>query len=232
MSKLTRNILVLAVGLVTVIGTFLILFLFDFFKTDVNVLSAGFLIFAEILLFASFFANSTVAVKTHTMQKIGIPTVSTLYIMATFFCMVFFKLSEQTGSFKFNIALAIEIALTLLMVVIATAIALFSDHTNKQNEENNEKRRLMQICEKRISDLLSVNKNKYYEPQLLLVLGKLKCCDKIGATTVDEKIVGAIMKLEKELSLEEPKADSIFEQLTALIIQRNDEMADSKRGGY
>ncbi|HBT63588.1 MAG TPA: hypothetical protein DEB10_02860 [Ruminococcaceae bacterium] len=232
MSKLTRNILLLAVGLVTVIGTCLILFLFNFFKTDVNALSAGFLIFAEILLFASFFANSAIAVKTYTMQKIGLPTIATLYIIATLFCVVFFKLSEQTGSFRFQTALAIEVAITFLTVIIAAAIILFSDRVNKQNQETNEKRRLMQICEKRISDLLSVNKNRHCEPQLLFVLEKLKYCDKIGSTTVDERIVGAIMKLEKELSLEEPNADSIFEQLSALIIQRNTEMADSKRGGF
>ena len=57
----------------------------------------------------------------------------------------------------------------------------------------------MQICEKCITNLLAMNKNKSYESQLMLVLKKLKCCNKIVATNVDEKIVSCIIKLEKSL---------------------------------
>lgn len=132
---------------------------------------------------------------------------------------------------------AVGILMTVIIVLAVLALVgvvvyLFIGYVKRQNESVNEKRRLMQICEKRIFDLLSINKNKPYEPQLLIIIEKLKYCDKIGATSVDEKIVGAVIRLEKELNLAEPKADSIFEELTALMSQRNAEMADNKRGGF
>jgi len=81
----------------------------------------------------------------------------------------------------------------------------------------------MQICEKCITNLLSMNKNKSYESQLMLVLKKLKCCNKIVATNVDEKIVSCIIKLEKELNVSGSELNNIFEELTFLISQRNSE---------
>ena len=120
----------------------------------------------------------------------------------------------------------------LAIALIVAAVFLYIGYVKRQNESTNEKRRLMQICEKRIFDLLTINKNKPYEPQLVIIFEKLKYCDKVGSTSVDGKIVGAIMKLEKELALAEPNADSIFEELTALLLQRNAEMADNKRGGF
>ena len=124
------------------------------------------------------------------------------------------------------------VIILLAISLIVAAVCLFIGYVKRQNESTNELRRLMQICENRIFDLLTTNKNKPYEPQLLIVFEKLKYCDKVGSTSVDGKIVGSIMKLEKELAFAESNADSIFEELTTLLSQRNTEMADNKRGRF
>jgi len=85
-----------------------------------------------------------------------------------------------------------------MIMVIVIIIVLFSSRVNSVDQKILSERRLMQICEKCITNLLSMNKNKSYESQLMLVLKKLKCCNKIVATNVDEKIVSCIIKLEKE----------------------------------
>ena len=230
MSKTTRNILISVIGVVTILGTYFVMYLLDFFKTDVNILSVCFLIFAETLLFISIFANIGIAVKTYTMQKVGLPSVATLYIMGTALALVLFKISEQNAPVKFNTALAIYIALTLLMIVIATAIIYFSDRTNKSNKKIIEDRRLMQICEKRIYDLTTKSENKDYADKLNKIYESIKYADKTGASSVDEKIVGAIMKLENEIATD--GTTDIFENINSLISQRNMEIAETKRGGF
>lgn len=230
MGKTTRNILISVIGVLTILSTYFLMYLLDFFKTDVSILSACFLIFSEALFFISFFANIGIAAKTYTIQKVGLPAVATLYIIGTVIALFILKFLEQDESVKFNIALVIYIVLTVLMIIIATAIILFSDLTNKSNEKIIEDRRLMQICEKRIYDLMSKSENKDYAQELNKIYESIKYSDKIGPSSIDEKIVGAIMKLENDILIAE--TTDIFENISSLISQRNMELIETKRGGF
>ena len=229
MNKTFKNTLLSLVGLIVIAVTLGVYLLLDFDKTTASNVGISFVLLAQLALFGVIIG---IGFLPETQNKLflraGIISGLSLYFVVT---VILFFIS---GAFSCNIngLWILEIIAFAVILVIAIAIVLFSAKINSGNQKILSDRRLMQICEKRISDLLSVNKNKTCEPQLVIILEKLKYCDKIGASTVDEKIVSAIMNLEKDLGASEPNPNDIFEELTALISQRNTEMAENKRGGF
>ena len=229
MNKVFRNILISFVGLIVVATTIAVYLLSDFTKTPSGIVSLSFVLLAELILCGFIigigFMNK---VPNRLFLRAGIISALSLYFVAT---VILFLISRLFVS-NINTLWIFEIILLAMIMVIVIIIILFSSRVNSGNQKILSERRLMQICEKRITDLLSMNKNKSYEPQLVLVLEKLKYCDKIGTTNVDEKIVSCIMRLEKELNISGPELNDIFEELTSLISQRDNEMIENKRGGF
>jgi hypothetical protein len=131
---------------------------------------------------------------------------------------------ENVGRF-----IAVEIILLAILIIIAIAVMLFGIRIKNLDQRIFSDRKLMQICEKRILDF--IHTNNQYKPQLEKIYEKLKYCDKIGASSVDGKIVGAIMKLEKGIQEQKditPMTDEIF----SFLLQRNTEISELKRGGF
>ena len=229
MSKTLKNTLLSFVGIIVIAVTLGVYLLLEFTKTPANNIGISFVLFAELALFGFIIGMGFMSKKPNSLfLRAGIISGLSLYFIAT----VILLIISNIFSDNINDLWIFEIVIFAITLVIVIAIILFSSKINSGDQKILSDRRLIQICEKRISDLLSTNKNSPYEPQLVIILEKLKYCDKIGASTVDEKIVGAIMNLEKELGLAEPNANDIFNDLTALITQRNTEIADSKRGGF
>lgn len=135
-------------------------------------------------------------------------------------------MSSLTGLFIVGLIVLVSFAFLVI------GIFLFIRYVRKQNENINERRNLMQVCERRISDLLNTNKNTSHKKQLSIILESIKFSDKVGVSSVDEKIVGAILILEKELPTESPTVNNVLEDLISLITQRNSEISDAKRGGF
>ncbi|MEG0771136.1 MAG: hypothetical protein RR436_04465 [Clostridia bacterium] len=226
MKKQVKNILFLVVGSLVVIGTFSVLLLLNFFKLNVDALSGGFLIFAEIGLVFTLYKMSRAKVSRSIVQKSGLISLTSLYALIITILLVVFKILNSS----FNTALAIYIGVTCFAVVIGISIFLFSNKVQKSNENTTQERRLMQICEKRIFDLTTESKNARYQNQLNEIYESLKYSDKVGVSSVDEKIVGAILNLETNITSE--KAVDIFDNIKALLKQRSMELSENKRGEF
>ncbi|MEG1719861.1 MAG: hypothetical protein RR306_06005 [Clostridia bacterium] len=226
MKKQVKNILFLVVGSLVVIGTFSVLLLLNFFKLNVDALSGGFLIFAEIGLVFTLYKMSRAKVSRSIVQKSGLISLTSLYALIITILLVVFKILNSS----FNTALAIYIGVTCFAVVIGISIFLFSNKVQKTNENTTQERRLMQICEKRIFDLTTESKNARYQNQLNEIYESLKYSDKVGVSSVDEKIVGAILNLETNITSE--KAVDIFDNIKALLKQRSMELSENKRGEF
>jgi len=229
MSRILKTALLSIIGAITIAVTLGIYLLLDFTKTPVNNMGISFALLAELALVCFIIGIGFMPKNPNKLfLRAGMIGALSLYLVATVILLII------SGSFNENINLLwiFEIVALAAVLIIAILILLFSSKINSSDQKVLSDRRLMQICEKRISDLLSANKNKPCEPQLVLILEKLKYCDKIGTSIVDEKIVSVIMNLEKEIGTPAPNADAIFDELTALISQHNTEIAENKRGGF
>jgi len=229
MSKKLKATLISLVGLLVVAVTLGLYYLLRLNKTSVSDIGISFVLLAEFVLFGFIIGMGFVSKgKSILFLKAGIKSILSLYLAAA---IIMFMLSGMFDNRK-NVFWSIEITAFAAMVVLSILIVLFSIKINVNDRHVSSNRRLMQMCEKRISDLLLVYKNNLCAPLLTHVLDMLKYADKIGASSVDEKIVNAIENLERALSSSEPNADVVFNELTAFIAQRNVEIAESKRGGF
>ncbi|MCL2866351.1 MAG: hypothetical protein FWF47_01160 [Clostridia bacterium] len=229
MSKKLKVTLTWLAGLLVVAVTLGLYFLLCLNKTSVSGIGISFVLLAEFILFGFIIGMGLVAKgKNKLFLKAGITSILSLYLAAA---IIMFMLSGMFDNSK-NVFWSIEITAFAAMVVLSILVVLFSIKIGVNDRYIASSRRLMQMCERRISDLLSLYKNNAYAPQLAHVLEMLKYADKIGTSSVDEKIVNGIENLERALSSSEPNADSVLNELTAFISQRNAEIAESKRGGF
>lgn len=228
MNKSFKTGLIAIIGFVILAATFGVYMLFDFTKNTDSYIGIAFVLFSELALFLGIIRFG---ISQDTLNRIfakaGIISTLVLYCIATVTLCLFSGIFNNLSSLWI-----FEIIALALMIVIVSVILLLSGGINSSEQKIVSDRKLMMICEKRIADLLSVIKNKPYRSQLIMILEKLKYCDKIGSSSVDERIVGQILKLEKELSFDNPNPGNIFQEITALISQRNMEIADIKRGKF
>ncbi|MDR0286710.1 MAG: hypothetical protein LBI03_03245 [Clostridiales bacterium] len=229
MSKTLKTAFLSLIGFIVITVTLSVYFLLDFTKTPASNIGISFVLLAELALFGVIIGIGFVSESPNRLfLRTGMISGVSLYWVATVVVFFFYDIFDE----NVNGMWILEIIGFTVMLVIAVSVVIFSSKINSNDQKILSDRRLMQICEKRMSDLLSVNKGRPCEPQLVLILEKLKYCDKIGDSAVDEKIVSSIMRLEKELGTPEPNADTIFDELTALISQRNTEIAENRRGGF
>lgn len=228
MNNLQKNIIIGICGIIVVIVTIATFFLIGFNNSTTGYIGLGFLIFSQVALFLGLIINfSYNNAPNNVFMRTGVTTCLVFYFIATAILLI------VSGQFNgsVNALITFEIILLAVMLIITLTIISFGIKISNNEQKILSDRKLMQICEKRIFDLVSKNKNKACEPQLVVIHEKLKYCDKIGASSVDEKIVGAIMKLERELQVEND-ATEIFGEISSLILQRNSEIAELKRGGF
>ena len=228
MSNLQKKIIIGVCGIIVVIVTITTFFLMEFNNSTTGYTGLGFLIFSQVALFLGVMINfSYNNAPNNAFMRTGVTSSLVFYFIATAILLF------VSGPFNENINafITFEIILLAIMLIITLTIISFGIKISNNEQKTLSDRKLMQICEKRIFDLVSKNKNKACEPQLVVIHEKLKYCDKIGASSVDEKIVGAIMKLERELQAEND-TNEIFGEISSLILQRNSEIAELKRGGF
>lgn len=230
-----KKISAISIGIISIIViavTLSIFFMLDFEKTLVSWWALFFVLLSEIILFSGIWVTSLFRdLPNKVFIRSGLNSILLLYFFATVVTSLF------SGMLKDNVNLfvIIEIVIIAISLIIITILLQFSIRINSTDQKIISDRKLMQICEKRIYDLLVESKNKGFETQLNNAYEKIKYCDKIGASSVDEKIVGSIMKLENQLkttNIAENDIKSVFEDITSLLSQRNMEIADSKRGGF
>lgn len=228
MNKNVVRLLSGIVGLVVVAVTILTFFIFGFDKSTANYISLGFLIFSEVVCFLGEFITSKINSITNKMfLRSGTTGVLTIYFIGSLILLF------VSGFLKENVSLlvVIEILLVAIVAVVLIAIVISTNKINASEQKTIEDRKLMQICEKRVYDLLVDTKNKPFENDINSVYEMLKYADKIGVTTVDEKIVGAILKLEENLKTSTVNIEQ-FKEIKSLISMRNMELSETKRGGF
>ncbi len=228
MSNLRKNIIIGICGIIVVIVTITTFFLMNFNNSTTAYIGFGFLIFSQVALFLGLMINfSYNNAPNNVFMRTGVTSCFVFYFIAT---AILLFVSGQFNE-SINAFITFEIILLAIMLIVTLTIVSFGIKISNNEQKTLSDRKLMQICEKRISDLVTKNKNKACEPQLVVIHEKLKYCDKIGVSSVDEKIVGTIMKLERELQVEND-VTKIFSELSSLILQRNSEIAELKRGGF
>lgn len=216
------------IGIIVITVTILVFFILGFEKSTANYISFGFLIFSEIVCFLGGLICSNVNdITNKVFLRSGSLSVLSLYFIGALILLLI------SGIFKVNanILLILEILLTAVMMIILIVIVISTNRINNSEQKTIEDRKLMQICEKRVYDLLIDTKNKPFENDINSIYEMLKYADKIGVATVDEKIVGAILKLEEGLRTSTINIEH-FEEVKSLIAMRNMELSEAKRGGF
>ncbi len=219
------------IGLIIIAVTLSIFFLLSFEKIAISWWALSFVLLAEIALLVGL---EILVIDKH-LNKVfvssGVSSVLFLYFVATIISCFF------ASNFKDNINsfIIIEIVIIAITAIITILIFAFSHGINATDQKTVSDRKLMQICEKRIYCLLADTKNKDFEKQLNSLYENIKFGDKIGFSSVDEKIVSQISKLEQSLQSAEKtdnEINSIFDEISTFITQRKMEVAESKRGGF
>lgn len=220
------------IGFLLIAITCCIFFLFGFEKTAARILALCFVLFSEILLFVGLlilsFYNDLV---NQVFIRSGVIGVLSLYFAST----VTLSLFSHAFSDSVTPLVLTEIIFLAVMLIVLTLLLFFSLRINHSDAKAISERKLMQICEKRIYDLLVDPKNQGFETKLKKLYETIKYSDKIGSSSVDEKIVGAIMRLEKGLESPDQKdenSETILDEITAFVSQRTMEIAENKRGGF
>jgi hypothetical protein len=232
MKKNIPALLVGIIGLIVIAVTLFGFFLLNFNKAPVNWWGLAFCLLSEIFLISIFILFKATSMQINKVFiRLGTTVVLIIYFVATSILCIF------SNAFKHNLHLFIfiQIVLLALTVVIVLLLYLFSNRINHTDRRKIHDKQLMQLCELRIYDLMINTKNKVYKPQLSELYEQVKYNDKFGSCCTDEKIVGAILKLEDTFRAEQRNDEAIqktMDELTALLAQRSIEMAEFKRGGF
>lgn len=232
MKKNITILLTAIIGLIVIGVTLFGFFLLSFNKTTVNWWGLGFCLFSQVLLIAAF-----ILFKIKSMQinkvfiRLGTSAVLIVYFVATSILCIF----SSAFNHSLNLFIFIQIVLLALAAVVVLLIYMFSNRINHSDSKKIQDRKLMHLCELRIYDLMINTNNKSYKPQLNELYEKIKYCDKFGSCCTDEKIVGAILKLEdqfREAERNDELINKTIDEITALLASRSMDMAETKRGGF
>jgi len=231
MNKNINKLLFTIAGTLIVIITICLFFLVRFEKTIVNYFGLFFCVLSEILILISFkFIN-----KIETTNKVfvysGVTVISVFYFIATsILCVLAGYFRDSLSTF-----ILLEFVLLAISAMVFVLISYFTNRINNSEQKIIEDRKLMQICSRRIYNLLTDSKNIEYKEGLKQVYEKLTYCDSLGTSSIDEQIVGAVLKIEKLFDLSEPEKKEVekcFKDITTFISQRNMEISENKRGGF
>jgi len=232
MKKNIPLLLIAIIGLILIGVTLFGFFLLNFSKAHVNWWGLGFCLFSEVLLASAFIVFRITSMQIDKVFiRVGSIIVLIVYFAATSILCIFSSVFKNS----LNLFIFLEILLLALAAVVILLLYLFSNRINNTDRKKVQDRKLMQLCELRIYDLMINTNNKAYKPQLNELYEKVKYSDKFGSCCTDEKIVGAILKLEEAFRTEQRDDDSIqktMDELSALLAQRSIEMVEFKRGGF
>jgi len=229
MNKTIKNALIAAIGVVVIAVTLAVFFLWDFRRTDPYCAAIGFVIGAETAFFTGLIVLTLLPpAPNRTLLSSGTVCTLSLYLCVSF--VIYVLLGIMTLSMA--ALLIIELAVLAATIILVLIFALSHIAVNNSDSSLLANRRLMQLCEKRVFDLLARHKGEPCEDLLSKVYEKLKYCDKIGNCPEDEKIVGFIMRIEDMLNEDVQDIDSPARELLALMAQRSASVSDMKRGGF
>lgn len=219
-------------GLSIIAVTLGIFFLQQFEKTGIYWWALFFVLLSELALFVGLEVLGTIQSNfSKVFVRSGIFYVLLLYFLITIISCLF------VGKFKDNINtfISIEIIIIAITAILTLSIFAFSHRISLKDKKIIDDRKFMSACQKRICNLLAVNKNGKFDKRLNSLYESIRYCDKIGSSSVDEKITLQITKLEKSLKYSDrtdEEVNSAFDEILALLKQRNAEILETKRGGF
>lgn len=219
------------IGLIIIAVTLGIFFLLNFEKTAGSWWSLLFILVAEAALCVGLEIIYSMNSQINKMFiGSGISVTLALYLITT----IISSLIVNKLKFNVNVIIITEIIILALTAVIILLFISFSQHVNTTDQKIVNDRKLMQVCEKRIYNLLTDTKNKDFESELNSLYECIKFTDKIGNSSVDEKIVTLITKLEQSnsIGIADNEIHNTFNEIFTLLNQRKMEVAESKRGGF
>lgn len=232
MKKSYRTLAAGIIGLIIVTVTLCIFFLLDFQKTTVSWWALFFILLSDVSLFLGLIMLES---REMYINKIfvhsGVPLVLFVYFIISNISALF------AGTFEDNINNFIIIQIVVIAATAITVILIitFSEKINITDQKTLSEYKLMATCEKNVYNLLVDTKNKKYEKQLKALYESIRYGDKLGSSSLDEKIVTEILNLEKVLQSKESletDINNIFDEVSTFMTQRKMEVAQSKRGGF
>lgn len=228
MSKLLKNTLIGICGLIIILVTISTFFLLDYNSSKTGNIGLAFMVFSEIVLISGMLIIISIKNLPNSLfLKIGLIGSLSIYFITTGILLILSEIFMEAV----NTFIVLQIVALSATIILAIVFVLLGIRINEKDQSIYTSRKLIQICEKRIYDLMVNFKNSKYEGQIFILYEKVKYGDKLGISSVDEKIVGAIIKLENELKADNIN-DEIFNEISTLITQRNNEISEQKRGGF
>lgn len=218
-------------GSIFIAVTLCIFFLVNFEKTVVSYVALSFLLLSEIMLFVGIALTGKVDVTNKVFLRSGTIGVLTFYVIAaTMLAVMSGGFVDAAKTFVLFEIIAFAVAAVILVIVLFCTLRISSS-----DEKLISDRKLMQICESQLYDMMSDARNKEFKTLLNKLYEQVKYADNVGVSSIDEQIVGTLMKTEKLLQADKPNNGDIedsFEQLGSLFTRRTKELSDSKRGGF
>lgn len=220
------------IGTIIVIFTLSAFFLSDAEKTALYSWAFTFLLLAEIVLCAGLTAVKASGTNHHNIfVRSGISAALFLYTAAALIMVLFMRLFEN----RLHTYILFQLGIIALFAIVILLILTFSRRIADSNRQLADSRNFIETCEQRVYDLLSDDKNQEYRNHLSTLLESLKYSDKIGLSSVDDRILSQIEVLENALGNTEKNKDDvikIFSEAATFINRRAGEIQRLKKGGF
>jgi len=229
---LRRNRTIGIIGAIIVVFTLSAFFLLSFERIALYLWALTFLLIAEIILCTGLIAiRSLDANHNRVFIRSGITSSLFLYFAATLIIVLFVRQFEN----KLHTFILFQLGIIAFFAIIILLLLIFSRRIANQDCKTIDDRKCIDACEKRVYDLLSDNKNIGYRNDLNKLYNSLKYSDKIGSSSVDDKIESQIALLESALGNTEKDKNHImklFSEISTFINQRTGEISRLKRGSF
>jgi len=220
------------IGLIIIVITVAVFFVIEVEKTTLHYSALLFLLLSEFALFSGLVGLQFLGSKhSKVFMRSGITVTLILYFVVTLISIVFTNAFEgKNSSF-----VLLEVVIVAIFAIITVIIFAFSRGIAGEDNRIVEARGFMDVCEKKVYNLMADAQNKDYAAPLKSVYEGLKYSDKIGMSSVDSKIDESIDKLEAFLGSNEKNREEIMtalDEVSSLIKRRKAEISESKRGGF
>ncbi|NLD61081.1 hypothetical protein GX645_01330 [Candidatus Sumerlaeota bacterium] len=166
------------------------------------------------------------------IMRVGIPTTLIIYFLLTLLLFAVKDLFEEHQNL-FTVFHLFVIAPTIIIVIFISA---FAGRVQAVDSQTKAAMAFMLETEKTLEALKNDAANAPFSQQLQAAYEAAKYADRVGKSSRDEEIFGAVEQLDRVLKgPDDTKADSVAEavnKIKFLIAQRATELAQAKRGGF
>lgn len=232
MRKNSSTVIIGIVGAIFMIFTLSAFFLLNIERIALYWWALAFLLLAELVLCTGLVCLTSLGARyDKAFVRSGITGALSLYFIAAIISVL------TAGLFKdrLNTFILIQLGLLALLAIIILLILVFARRIADNSRKIVNDQRFMDVCEKRAYNLLADTKNKEYENNLNTLYENLKYSDKVGTSSVDEKIAAQLSILENSLNSSKESKDDllhIFDEISTFLNQRKIEIGELKRGGF